>query len=194
MTIATHCFRTSSLNPIHMWKSILSDWWMASNLLSKNRDGYFVDSLTGQHWSSPLKINIANYGVGIIKKDPTTWSIWSEFGACSASCGEGIMTRTRECINGSPGDPGCDEGVTVEQQSCNIEKCSFWSGCLDYISFYPYVTYPISLFMIIYLLVIMKKMKEDFSSKLQQLIDENRLTKKQNQPTSIHESGENTSW
>ena len=104
------------------------------------------------------------------------------------------MTRTRECINGSPGDPGCDEGETVEQQSCEIAKCSFWSGWLDYLSFYPYITYPVSLFMIIYLLILVKKMKEDFSRKQQQLIDEIRKTKKQNPPTSIHDHGENTSW
>ena len=104
------------------------------------------------------------------------------------------MTRTRECINGSPGDPGCHEGETVEQQSCEIAKCSFWTGWLDYLSFYPYITYPVSLLMIIYLLILVKKMKEDFSSKQQQLIDEIRKTKKQNPPTSIHDHGENTSW
>ena len=186
VTIAV-CFKTSSQNPIHMMWSVLADWWMGLNLLNKNRDDYFVDSLTGQHWSSFLKMYIGNYGFGIIQKDPTAWSIWSEFGACSVSCGDGIMTRTRECINGSPGDPGCHEGETAEQQSCKIAKCMLWTGWLDYLSFYPYITYPVSLFMIIYLLILVKKMKEDFSSK-------QRRTKKQDQLTSIHDHGENTSW
>ena len=231
-----------------MVKSILSNWWMTLSLLNNNRDEYFVGSLTGQHWSSFLKIYIGNYGFGIFQKDPTAWSNWSEYGDCNTSCGDGIMTRTRKCFNGSPGDPGCDdgeiveqqscyitkcsptwstwsdfstcstscgdgivtrtrecdngspgdpgchEGETVEQQSCEIAKCSFWTGWLDYLSFYPYITYPVSLFMIIYLLILVKKMKEDFSNKQQQLIDEIRKTKKQNPPTSIHDHGENTSW
>lgn len=51
------------------------------------------------------------------------WTPWTEFGACSRSCGAGgLKQRTRTCIGGAPGDEGC-EGVPAEQLSCNTHDC-----------------------------------------------------------------------
>ena len=44
------------------------------------------------------------------------------FGPCTATCGGGIMTRTRACIYGSPGDDGCI-GEFTEVASCNNDLC-----------------------------------------------------------------------
>ena len=67
---------------------------------------------------------IGNYGLGIYN-GPISWSNWSEFGDCSysltaAAC---VKTRTRECINGSPGDQGCHIGEQFEQQACIKTEC-----------------------------------------------------------------------
>ena len=51
------------------------------------------------------------------------WGDWTEFGPCSTSCGDdGKQTRTRECIGGNPGDPGC-VGSDSQTQSCFIRDC-----------------------------------------------------------------------
>lgn len=54
------------------------------------------------------------------------WSEWSQFNSCTASCGGGSQTKTRECINGSPGQQGCI-GDTTNTQSCNPQSCPSWS-------------------------------------------------------------------
>ena len=60
------------------------------------------------------------------------WSPWSDYSDCSITCGSGIKTRTRECINGRPGDLGCQFGTTVEENGCSKEKCPFWSDWSAY--------------------------------------------------------------
>ncbi|XP_058944976.2 coadhesin-like [Pocillopora verrucosa] len=68
----------------------------------------------------------------------TEWSEWSE---CSASCGGGLQTRTRNCTNPTSqyGGRDCEGlGLAMETQSCGSEKCpidgnytswSDWSEC-----------------------------------------------------------------
>ena len=108
-------------------------WQITLNFLDKNQDSdYFTDSQTGQRWYSALNLRIGNYGLGIIQKNPAKWSTWSEYNDCSVTCGNGIRTRTRVCINASPGNRGCHIGEEAEQITCSKEKCIFWSTWSEY--------------------------------------------------------------
>jgi len=67
------------------------------------------------------------------------WSEWSAYGDCSASCGEGVESRTRTCTNPAPEFGGEDcAGETSESRGCNNGPCpvdgnwgdfSAWSEC-----------------------------------------------------------------
>lgn len=52
------------------------------------------------------------------------WSIWSQFGPCSMSCGGGIRYRSRYCNSPAPMNGGqyC-EGADMEYESCNTMDC-----------------------------------------------------------------------
>ncbi|XP_027020314.1 semaphorin-5B isoform X2 [Tachysurus fulvidraco] len=49
---------------------------------------------------------------------PVFWSSWSPWSKCSAECGGGVHSRSRNCENGNS-CPGC----ALEYQACNLESC-----------------------------------------------------------------------
>ncbi|XP_051567016.1 semaphorin-5B isoform X4 [Myxocyprinus asiaticus] len=49
---------------------------------------------------------------------PIFWSSWSPWSKCSAECGGGVHSRSRNCENGNS-CPGC----ALEYQACNLESC-----------------------------------------------------------------------
>jgi len=53
---------------------------------------------------------------------PGVWQNWESYGECSVSCGGGERTRSRTCLGGEVGGPGC-EGSDMEQSSCGEEPC-----------------------------------------------------------------------
>ena len=59
------------------------------------------------------------------------WSPWSTWSACSVSCGDGTVQRTRQC--NAPEGYACPEGSSIEQQPCDEGTCasewSEWSSC-----------------------------------------------------------------
>ncbi|XP_073244555.1 SCO-spondin-like isoform X1 [Porites lutea] len=62
------------------------------------------------------------------------WGNWSEWSACSTSCGPGTSIRTRRCDNPppSPGGKSC-VGLPVDNKPCDLGPCpgdcwSDWSG------------------------------------------------------------------
>ncbi|KAG8133123.1 hypothetical protein E2320_010944, partial [Naja naja] len=66
-----------------------------------------------------------------------SWSCWSSWSKCSATCGSGHYMRTRSCTNPAPAYGGdiC-LGLHTEEALCNTEQCpdswsdwSGWSGC-----------------------------------------------------------------
>ena len=54
--------------------------------------------------------------------DLLVWDNWQDWSDCDVTCGGGTRQRTRDCINGSPGDIGCDGEVT-ETEDCNTDEC-----------------------------------------------------------------------
>ena len=49
---------------------------------------------------------------------------WSEYGACSASCGGGIQKFTRSCTKPEPAHGGKEcEGPTERTQECGKDPC-----------------------------------------------------------------------
>ncbi|XP_067313311.1 A disintegrin and metalloproteinase with thrombospondin motifs 2-like isoform X2 [Pseudorasbora parva] len=59
----------------------------------------------------------------IIKQDGG-WGMWSEFGACSRSCGRGVQFRTRTCDNPRPANGGRScSGPSYKFQMCNTHEC-----------------------------------------------------------------------
>ncbi|XP_065053306.1 semaphorin-5B-like [Rhopilema esculentum] len=60
------------------------------------------------------------------------WSGWGPFGACSKTCGSGVMHQYRQCNNPSPANGGsyCP-GTNVNSVPCNTHSCPIdggWSG------------------------------------------------------------------
>uniref|UniRef100_A0A3Q2CI98 Uncharacterized protein n=1 Tax=Cyprinodon variegatus TaxID=28743 RepID=A0A3Q2CI98_CYPVA len=67
------------------------------------------------------------------------WTAWNEWSQCSTSCGGGLMSRQRECLNPAPQNGGkpC-AGEATDYKACNKQPCpvdgnwglwSPWSAC-----------------------------------------------------------------
>ncbi|CAG5110064.1 Oidioi.mRNA.OKI2018_I69.chr2.g4510.t1.cds [Oikopleura dioica] len=56
---------------------------------------------------------------------PAEWYEWSE---CSKTCGGGLRFRERPCLNGEPGDKGCEQEKLEERDSCKNQSCPKWSS------------------------------------------------------------------
>ncbi|XP_013419113.1 coadhesin isoform X7 [Lingula anatina] len=54
------------------------------------------------------------------------WTQWSQFGSCSATCGDGVRARRRDCHGGIAGI-NCT-GPSWDEQKCNEKICAVWSG------------------------------------------------------------------
>ncbi|XP_075117575.1 SCO-spondin-like [Leptodactylus fuscus] len=67
-----------------------------------------------------------------------SWSVWTPWSECSASCGGGFQNRYRFCTEPSPSGGGSPcEAPDREEQPCSLEPCpetgnwSAWSGWMD---------------------------------------------------------------
>ena len=68
-----------------------------------------------------------------------SWGAWSTWSECSATCGGGSRTKTRECNDPPPEFDGANcQGLSYEKSECNAQKCpidgnwgawSSWSEC-----------------------------------------------------------------
>lgn len=53
-----------------------------------------------------------------------SWSAWSSWQACSATCGDGLQMRTRVCDHPAPGNGGYScEGDLAEVKPCTVRRC-----------------------------------------------------------------------
>ena len=66
------------------------------------------------------------------------WREWSSYSECSTSCGPGVITRARECVEPLYGGEPCP-GEASETQKCELLKCPIdgvwnewqpWGDCL----------------------------------------------------------------
>ena len=80
---------------------------------------------------------VGSAGEMIIYRDGS-WSKWSSWESCSASCGEGIKTRDRICVGAANGGENCPQGAVEEEAPCNDVPCpmdgrltqwSEWADC-----------------------------------------------------------------
>ena len=54
--------------------------------------------------------------------------MWSSWSLCTQTCDVGLRTRSRICVNGEFGDPGCSEELD-ESETCNEQvKRMFFAG------------------------------------------------------------------
>jgi len=60
--------------------------------------------------------------VGLFFTENGTWSIWTEWGNCSASCASGSMSRTRVCTGPFYGGLDC-QGSATDTSLCNEHPC-----------------------------------------------------------------------
>ena len=52
------------------------------------------------------------------------WSVWGDWGQCSATCGAGEQERSRTCTNPPPSNGGAQcSGDDKETKSCNNGPC-----------------------------------------------------------------------
>lgn len=71
-----------------------------------------------------MKQKIEADGIGWLFSGDGGWGLWSNWTACTKSCGGGIQTRKRDCDNPIPEREGrfC-EGLGTEVISCNTNHC-----------------------------------------------------------------------
>lgn len=58
------------------------------------------------------------------KQVDCVWGEWSEFGACTATCGGGMHTRDRHvAVSPRNGGKPCEPLIKQEVRTCNEQKC-----------------------------------------------------------------------
>ena len=74
--------------------------------------------------------------LGAVKSDPRdtlciltaingNWGAWSTWSECTATCGGGIRTKTRECTDPPPEFNGANcQGLPNKESECNTEECA----------------------------------------------------------------------
>lgn len=60
------------------------------------------------------------------------WTAWSEWSQCSTSCGGGLISRRRECLNPAPQNGGkpC-AGEATDYKACNKQPCPVGKSNLE---------------------------------------------------------------
>jgi len=64
-----------------------------------------------------------------------SWTRWTSWSDCAVTCGGGRVTRTRKCLYGNVGGPGCG-GVSTEFKTCASPVRWCWVGITQRIIIY----------------------------------------------------------
>ncbi|XP_059378241.1 A disintegrin and metalloproteinase with thrombospondin motifs 2-like [Carassius carassius] len=89
----------------------------------KTKKGPPIDGTKCGDGKHCLKGHCRHLTPDIIKQDGN-WGMWSEFGACSRTCGRGLQFRTRACDNPLPAKGGRScSGPSYQFQMCNTHEC-----------------------------------------------------------------------
>lgn len=79
---------------------------------------YFINNIS---WNDVPEVLINNFFEFLVDGGFTDWS---NYGACSASCGGGTQKSTRSCTNPAPAHGGKEcEGETERTQECGKDPC-----------------------------------------------------------------------
>ncbi|CAG5106781.1 Oidioi.mRNA.OKI2018_I69.chr1.g2996.t2.cds [Oikopleura dioica] len=61
------------------------------------------------------------------------WLSWGNWGRCSASCDDGVRSRTRMCKDKNKfGLPGCQKRAAIEMEKCSDRPCSYWNNWTEW--------------------------------------------------------------
>ncbi|XP_077447810.1 thrombospondin type-1 domain-containing protein 1 isoform X1 [Stigmatopora argus] len=60
----------------------------------------------------------------VVHRSEESWGPWKQWSVCSASCGEGIRERARDCLLPSGGEGKQCTGMKKKQSLCSLEDCS----------------------------------------------------------------------
>ena len=73
-----------------------------------------IDGVKGQFGCDGDDFNT----VDCVRGDCAYYDAWSSWGMCSQSCGGGVRSHVRRCVNGMAGEVGCSDPA-MEIESCN---------------------------------------------------------------------------
>jgi len=121
---ATVCPQCGCIGIDCVW-GIWSEWGTCSKTCgngtkTRNRTKLVVEDVTGACNGTSMESDSCN-PIACPAID-CVWGIWSEWGACSKTCGEGTKTRTRTKLV-VENDIGVCNGQSMESDSCNLRAC-----------------------------------------------------------------------
>ena len=117
------------------WASLVSHsllWIFHQKLVATNPIQLLLSPSFPDHGFSNWRVYSKCYNVATYSFVTMSFSVdgnyteWSEFQACSVTCGKGIQARSRSCTNPPPqhGGKNCSSyGHPVETKECNLREC-----------------------------------------------------------------------
>ena len=72
------------------------------------------------------------------KKVDCTWNEWTSWSACSETCGNGTLSRTRDELQSAENGGAPCNGSTDETQACNLGTCASKYRLIYLITLIPY--------------------------------------------------------
>ncbi|XP_052094238.1 slit homolog 3 protein-like isoform X2 [Mytilus californianus] len=114
----------TSITTIQITDNPLVCCTMTDLLIWKNNQSSLTDgSFTATCYDFNTETNINSFDSSNCSIVAGQWSMWTD-SSCSVTCGDGIITRSRNCDNPAPKDSGPDcIGSSNETIQCNLDPC-----------------------------------------------------------------------